>query len=359
MADERLSKEKFHLKILKKPESTSVISVIIVFLVFAFLANPAMFNLEGILSWTESSALIGVLAVGVCLLMIAGEFDLSIGSMIGFSGMTIAILTVNLHLSLFLSLVIAFFIAGCFGFLNGYLVVKTRLPSFIVTLAGLFILRGLTIAISRMITGQTLIDGVKEATSSSFLSSMFGGYAFKGFFSYLSKQGFIQALPNGTPSVIGVKMIIIWWILLTIIGIFVLRNTKYGNWIYATGGDEESAKNMGVPTDKVKIMLFIVTSLCACLFAACQVLDYGSADAQRGLLKEFEAIIAVVMGGTLLTGGYGTVIGASIGALIFGTVNIGISYTSISSDWFRVFLGLMLLFAVVLSNSIRKKAMSS
>ena len=152
-------------------------------------------------------------------------------------------------------------------------------------------------------------------------------------------------------------MVVVWWIGLTILGVIILRLTKYGNWIYATGGDEQASKNMGVPTNKVKIMLFMFTSFCACIFAACQVFDYGSADAQRGLLKEFEAIIAVVMGGALLTGGYGTVIGAFIGAVIFGVVNIGISHTSIDNDYFRVFLGCMLLIAVIFSDFVRKKVM--
>jgi len=359
MIDERLKKESFYSKLLKKPEFTSVVGVIGVFLVFMLIAEDTMFSLEGVLSWTEQAALIGILSVGVCLLMIGGEFDLSVGSMIGFSGMVMAIMTVQYNIPAYISIITSFVIACGIGFLNGYIVVKTKLPSFIVTLASLFILRGLTIALSRLLTGQTLVGGVKDAQQGDWLASLFGGEAFTSLFIYLSDIGIIDKFADGTPVVTGIKMILIWWIILTIVGVFVLRATKFGNWIYATGGDEQSSKNMGVPTDKVKISLFILTAFCATLFAACQVFDYGSADAQRGLLKEFEAIIAVVMGGALLTGGYGTVIGASLGALIFGIVNIGISYTSIDSDWFRVFLGVMLLGAVVLSNSVRKKIMRS
>ncbi|NQY22921.1 MAG: ABC transporter permease [Campylobacteraceae bacterium] len=359
MADERLGTESLYSRILKKPEFTSVVGVLGVFLVFFMIAEDAMFTLEGVLSWTEQAALIGIIAVGACLLMIGGEFDLSVGSMIGFSGIIMAIMTVEYGIPAWISIITAFIIASGIGFLNGYIVVKTKLPSFIVTLASLFILRGLTVAISRLLTDQTLVGGVKEASEGDWLASLFGGEAFTGLFTYFAEMGMIATYDDGTPVVTGIKMLLVWWIALTVIGVVILRLTKYGNWIYATGGDEQASKNMGVPTDKVKILLFMGTAVCATIFAACQVFDYGSADAQRGLLKEFEAIIAVVMGGALLTGGYGTVIGASLGALIFGIVNIGISYTSIDSDWFRVFLGLMLLGAVMLSNSVRKKIMRS
>ena len=359
MVDERISEESFFSKVFKKPEFTSVVGVIGVFLVFFGIADESMFRLEGVLSWTEQAALIGILAVGACLLMIGGEFDLSVGSMIGFSGIIMAIMTVEYGFPAWISITTAFVIACGIGFINGYIVVKTKLPSFIVTLASLFVLRGLTVAVSRLLTDQTLVGGVKEASEGDWIASLFGGEAFTSVFIYLGNMGIIDTFDDGTPVVTGIKMLLVWWFGLTIVGVVILRLTKYGNWIYATGGDEQASKNMGVPTDKVKILLFMGTAFCATVFAACQVFDYGSADAQRGLLKEFEAIIAVVMGGALLTGGYGTVIGASLGALIFGIVNIGISYTSIDSDWFRVFLGLMLLAAVMLSNSVRKKIMRS
>ena len=110
-----------------------------------------------------------------------------------------------------------------------------------------------------------------------------------------------------------------------------------------------------MPVAAVKIVLFMFTACAATLFAAIQVLDAGSADATRGLLKEFEAIIAAVIGGCLLTGGYGSAIGASFGALIFGTVQMGIFYTGVNTDWFKVFLGVMMLIAVLFNNYIRRK----
>ena len=138
-----------------------------------------------------------------------------------------------------------------------------------------------------------------------------------------------------------------------------LSKTRFGNWVFAVGGDQVAAKNVGVPVRRVKISLFVLTAFCACLFAVLQVFDIGSAAADRGLLKEFEAIIAAVIGGALLTGGYGSVVGACFGALIFGDVQIGITYTNVDSDWFGVFLGVMLLLAVIFNNFIRRRVAES
>jgi simple sugar transport system permease protein len=135
-----------------------------------------------------------------------------------------------------------------------------------------------------------------------------------------------------------------------------LLNTKFGNWIFATGGDQNAARNVGVPVNRVKVILSILTALAATVFASIQVLTFGSADTLRGTQKEFEAIIAAVIGGCLLTGGYGSAIGAAFGALIFGLVQMGIYYTGIDTDWFKVFLGTMVLTAVLFNNFIRRKA---
>ncbi len=169
-------------------------------------------------------------------------------------------------------------------------------------------------------------------------------------------MGWIVARPDGEPLVTGVPMSIVWWVVLTVVASWVLLRTRVGNWIFASGGDPVAARNVGVPVRKVKIGLFMFTACAATLFACVQVLDQGSADVLRGFQKEFEAIIAAVIGGTLLTGGYGSAIGATFGALIFGTVRQGIFYTGVNTDWFQVFLGAMLLIAVLVNNFIRKKA---
>jgi simple sugar transport system permease protein len=226
---------------------------------------------------------------------------------------------------------VAFVVALAVGFLNGYLVIWTGLPSFIVTLAMLFALRGLTIGFSRLLTGRTQI-GLSDAISDSPLRPLFAGTL--GSFS----------------------VSIVWWLLLAVLATWVLQRTVFGNWVFAAGGDPNAARNVGVPVNRVKVILFMCTALSAALLATIQVLDAGSADVLRGELLELQAIAASVIGGVLLTGGYGSVVGAVFGALIFGMVQQGIFFIGVSTDWFLVFVGVMLLIAVVFNNFIRKRA---
>lgn len=186
--------------------------------------------------------------------------------------------------------------------------------------------------------------------------SLFGGHVGRGFFQWMARAGWIDANANGMPLVEGLPASILWWIGLTALATWILLRTHFGNWIFAVGGDEVAARNVGVPVNRVKIILFAVTAVSAVLFAATQITEVGSADTLRGTQKEFDAIIAVVIGGTLLTGGYGSAIGAFLGALIYGTVQIGILYTGVDSDLFKVFLGLMVLMAVLFNNYVRRRA---
>jgi simple sugar transport system permease protein len=354
-SDERLKDQHQLKKWIARPELGAVSGTILVFLFFMIVANDTgMFSAKGVVNWMEVSCQLVILATGACLLMIAGEFDLSIGSMIGFAGMVIAIPTTHWGWPIWLSILTAFGFALLVGYLNGYIVIRTGLPSFIVTLAFLFILRGLTIGLSRLLTNRTLVGGIKEYAKGDWIAQCFGGEIGHSLFVWLANADIIDKLPNGEPAVSGVPMVIVWGIVMAIGASWVLLKTRFGNWIFASGGDDNAARNVGVPVARVKITLFMFTAVCATVFAACQVVDFGSADSQRGLLKEFEAIIAAVIGGALLTGGYGSVIGASLGALIFGVVQMGIFYTGVNTDWFRVFLGIMLLLAVIFNNYIRK-----
>ena len=339
-----------------RPELGALAGTILVFAFFAVTASgTGMFAADGILNWTTVSAQLAIIGVAAALLMIGGEFDLSVGSMIGFAGMMIAIPTVYFGWPVEASVLFAFVGALFIGYLNGIIVVKTRLPSFIVTLASLFILRGLTIALSIMFTNRTIVSGVRDAAGDSFVAWMFGGKIGAPVFVWLADAGVIGRLPNGAPVVNGIPMVIVWALLIAIVGHVVLTKTRVGNWIFAAGGDANAARNVGVPVDRVKIGLFMATAFCATIYAACQVFEFGSAAADRGMLKEFEAIIAAVIGGSLLTGGYGSVIGACLGALIFGVVQMGILFTGVPNDWFRVFLGAMLLVAVLFNNVIRRR----
>jgi simple sugar transport system permease protein len=354
--DERLRKQSGLGRLLSRPELGALAGTVLVFVFFAITAGgTGMFAADGILNWSTVSAQLMVIAIGAALLMIGGEFDLSVGSMIGFAGMMIAIPTMFFDVPIWASVIFAFVGAMAIGFVNGLIVVRTHLPSFIVTLASLFILRGMTIALSIYFTNRTIVGGVRELSEGTFVGWLFAGTIGGPFFVWLADAGIIASTNSGLPVVRGIPMVIVWALVLAVIAHIVLMRTRVGNWIFASGGDANAARNVGVPVNAVKIGLFMVTAFCATVYAACQVFEFGSAAADRGLLKEFEAIIAAVIGGCLLTGGYGSVIGACLGALIFGVVQMGILFTGVPNDWFRVFLGVMLLIAVLFNNVIRRR----
>jgi simple sugar transport system permease protein len=357
--DERVAQQSRIRKALIRPELGGICGTVLVFAFFLLTASDSgMFNAQGILNWSIVSAQFAIIAVGACLLMIAGEFDLSVGSMIGFAGMLIAIFSVTLGWPAWLAIVLTFGICVAIGALNGFVVVRTGLPSFIVTLALLFILRGFTIYLPQTIERKTIIGGIRDAAEGDGLAFLFGGKILTGVFTWAGDAGLIatfsSGLRAGQPVVDGVPMMIVWAFALIVFGHFLLTRTRFGNWIYASGGDAQAANYVGVPVARVKVLMFMFTAFCATVFATCQVMEFGSAGADRGILKEFEAIIAVVIGGALLTGGYGSVIGAALGALIFGVVQQGLFFAGVESSLFRVFLGVILLFAVILNTYIRR-----
>lgn len=356
-SDDRVRKLPLFHRIMGRPEAASIAGAVLVFGIFGITAGDSgMFALDGVMNWSIVSAYLGIIAVGACLLMIAGEFDLSMGSMIGFAGMLAAIPPLYFGWPVWLSMILSLACALALGFVNGQIVVRTGLPSFIVTLAFLFILRGLTLAFSIIVANRTIVSGIGDLAANDPLAGLlFSGTFANGFFTWMAQHGWIRALDDGQPLVRGIPKVLVWWAVLASACSIRLHRTRFGNWIFAVGGDANAAKNVGVPVKRVKVSLFMFTALCAWLFAMLQICDIGSAAADRGLQKEFEAVIAAVIGGSLLTGGYGSVIGACFGALIFGVVQIGITYTNVNSEWFRVFLGLMLLTAVLFNNQVRRR----
>jgi simple sugar transport system permease protein len=358
-ADERVKESSRFRQALIRPELGGIVGTVLVFIFFLLLAGDSgMFNPQGVMNWSIVSAQFAIIAVGACLLMIAGEFDLSVGSMIGFAGMSIALMSVTFGVPMWIAIIATFILCVALGGVNGWLVVKTGLPSFIVKLAFLYILRGLTIFAAIATTQKTIIGGVREAAEGDWLAPIFGGKILKGLFQWMGEAGWITTFTRGTragdPVVDGIPMLIVWALVLIAFGHIVLTRTRFGNWIFAVGGDAQAARYAGVPVTRVKIMMFMFTAFCATVFATAQVIEFGSAGADRGLLKEFEAIISVVIGGALLTGGYGSVIGAALGALIFGVVQQGLFFAGVESSLFRVFLGVILLFAVILNTYIRR-----
>jgi simple sugar transport system permease protein len=322
-------------KLLTRPELGAFVAAVGIFLFFASVAGEGFLSFNGTINYLEVAAQVGVVAVAVSLLMIAGEFDLSVGSMIGAAGMIIALTVTQFGWPLWLSIIVAFLFSLVVGYINGWLVITTRLPSFIITLASMFLLRGLTIGFTLLFTNVTRASGLGAYTEGDFLAPLF----------------------MGRP--LGVPISIWWWLGLSLILGWMLFRTPFGNWVFAAGGDPWAARNVGVPVARVKISLFMLTAVGATLLAIMQVLDTGSADVLRGEQKELEAIAAAVIGGCLLSGGYGSVYGAAIGALILGMVQQGIVFTRISTDWYRAVLGGMLLAAVLLNNYLRQRALRS
>ena len=302
-----------------RPGAAAAVGAVLIWLLLAGAAGPAFRSMTGTASYLNAAAPLGILAVGVALLMIGGEFDLSVGSVVGVSGMSVMLLTTELGWSVWPAIATTVVLCLLIGFVNGFTVVRTQLPSFIVTLATLFIVRGLTIAAARGFTRRTQLGGLDDTA----------GYE-------------LARIAFGSAPVAGLRVSIAWWLGCAALATWVLLRTPWGNWILAVDGQPEAARNVGVRVAHVKIGLFMTSALCACLVGVIQAVRFTGADALRGQLQEFYAIIAVVIGGTLLTGGYGAV----FGALIFGMVRQRIVMTGIDADWFQVFLGGMLLLAV-------------
>jgi simple sugar transport system permease protein len=243
-------------------------------------------------------------------------------------------LVTEFNMNIWAAIAIAFIFAGVIGFINGYVVVKTKLPSFIVTLATFFVLKGTNFAFTKIVTGSVRVTGTDKAEGFDFAEAIFA--------SKFGEANFQIAL--------------IWWIGITILATFVLTRTRFGNWIFAAGGDANAARNAGVPVDRTKIILFIYTALSAALVGTMFVLRLKGMQAGQGVGQEFYYIIAAAVGGTLLTGGAGSAIGASLGALIMGMAYIGIPYSRWDSDWTATFLGIILFTAVMINTYIGRRA---
>jgi simple sugar transport system permease protein len=323
-------------QLLRRPELGAIAGAIVVWVFFAFVAPNAWFSLRGTATYLEVAANLGIVAVPVALLMIGGEFDLSVGSMVGLAGAIMAITATQLGAPLWLGALVALAVALAVGWLNGIMVVKTGLPSFIITLGSLFIIRGVTIGGTRLIIGRTQLGSLDDMLGYGLMRAIFA----------------VDIPLFGANFAIS----IFWWLLLGAVATWILLRTQIGNWIFGAGGEAQAARQVGVPVNRLKIGLFMTTATAAWLLATIQVITVKSMDTLRGEQLEFQAIIAAVVGGNLLTGGYGSAIGAVIGALIIGMVRQGVVFAGVSADWFLVFMGGMLIIAVLINNFIRKRA---
>ena len=385
---DRLQQENWFQRTVRRPEIGAFIVMMIIIVALAMASGGKAFNALGLKNNIAIIAQLGIIATGAALLMIAGEFDLSIGPMIAFAGMSIAImLKWGLPFGLgeatpFLAFLITLVMTLAFGWLIGTIVVKSGLSSFIVTLAFWFFLRGLTEVCFRLINQNTNVSGLPDFKKESWFAEQMGGEVFGWFFdawywigtklaagleftsdmtksekidliNYLS---FLNINRKMEQWVTGFDARLLWFIIIAGAAWYVLARTQLGSWIYATGDNKESARANGVPVNRVKVGLFMFSAFCATIFATCQVLDTNSSDAAKGMFKELEAIAIAVVGGILMTGGFGTIVGVVFGAITFGLVANAVFFIPwIDGAWFRVFVGTVLLLAVFANERIRKR----
>ena len=335
IADERVKKQKPLQRLLIRPEIGALFGAVVIFVFFCIVAPPFR-SPEALATVLYASSTIGIMAIGVSLLMIGGEFDLSTGVAVTFSSIMASMLAYNLHLNVWAGSVLALVLALSVGFLNGFLVMRTRIPSFLITLASFLMLTGINLAVTKLVTGQVATPSISDMEGFDSAKAVFSSS-----FSLLG---------------VSVRITVVWWIVFTLAATWVLMKTRIGNWIFAVGGNQESARAVGVPVTRVKIGLFMFVGFCAWFVGMHLLFAFDTVQSGQGVGNEFLYIIAAVIGGCLLTGGYGTAIGAFIGAFIFGMTNQGIVYAGWNPDWFKFFLGAMLLLAVIANNSFRSYA---
>jgi simple sugar transport system permease protein len=385
---DRLQQESWIQRTVRRPEIGAFVVMVIIIVALAMASDGKSFNALGLKNNVAIIAQLGIIATGAALLMIAGEFDLSIGPMIAFAGMSIAVmLKWGLPFGLgeatpFLAFLITLVMTLAFGWLIGTIVVKSGLSSFIVTLAFWFFLRGLTEVCFRLINQNTNVSGLPDFKKESWFAEQMGGEVFSWFFDawywigtkasagleftsdmtksekidFINYLSFLNINRKMEQWVTGFDARLLWFIIIAGAAWYVLARTQLGSWIYATGDNKESARANGVPVNRVKVGLFMFSAFCATIFATCQVLDTNSSDAAKGMFKELEAIAIAVVGGILMTGGFGTIIGVVFGAVTFGLVANAVFFIPwIDGAWFRVFVGTVLLLAVFANERIRKR----
>ena len=324
-------------RLLARPEVGALVAAIVIFIFFLIVA-PAFRSPASFFTVLYQSSTIGIVAVGVGMLMIGGEFDLSAGVIVTTAGLVNAMFCYQLGINLWVGAILGLVFALVIGFLNGYLVVRTGIPSFLITLGTFFVLQGANLGVTKHVTGSVSTPNINQ---------MDGYQALDAIFASSFKVGGVT-----------IEITVIWWFLFVALSAFILQRTRIGNWIYAVGGNADSARAVGVPVRAVKIGLFMTVSFLGWFIGMHTLYKFDTLQAGNGIGNEFLYIIAAVVGGTLLTGGFGNAIGVAIGAFIFGMTSLCIVYAGWDPNWFRAFLGVMLLLAVMVNLYVKKLSTS-
>ena len=319
--------------LLRRPEFASLIGAVAIFILFLVVA-PSFRSLDAVATVLYTSSTLGIVALAVGLLMIGDEFDLSTGVAVTTTALAATMIAYNFHLQTWVGSLLALLIALAIGFFNGWMVTRTGIPSFLITLATFLMLQGLNLAVTKLVNDQVATPVISDMQGYEFCRRLFAG----------------------SVHVFGVtvQVTVFWWLLFVAVASWVLFKTRFGNWIFAVGGNKDAARAVGVPVDRVKIILFMTVAASCWFVGQHNLYQFDSIQAGQGVGNEFLYIIAAVVGGCAMTGGKGTAVGTAIGALIFGMTNQGIVYAGWNPDWFKFFLGGVLLLAVLANNSFSK-----
>jgi simple sugar transport system permease protein len=335
VSDGRTAQRPLALRLLARPEVGVFLGAAATFVFFLIMAPPVRDG-SSMANILYASSTIGIMALPVALLMIGGEFDLSSGVAVISSALTASMLSYQLTLNIWMGVIVALVVSLAIGFFNGWMVVRTGLPSFLVTLGTFLILQGVNLAITKLVTGNVATDDISDMD----------GFA-------QAQKVFASTFQVGG---VTVKITIVYWLVFAALATWLLLRTKYGNWIFAVGGNKDSARAVGVPVNFTKITLFMGVGFGAWFVGMHQLFTFNTVQSGEGVSNELIYIAAAVIGGCLLTGGYGSAIGPVFGAFMFGMVNQGIVYAGWNPDWFKAFLGVMLLGATLINLWVRQSA---
>jgi simple sugar transport system permease protein len=320
-------------RLLARPEIGALIAAIVIFIFFEAVA-PAFRHADSLFTVLYQSSTIGIVAVAVGMLMIGGEFDLSAGVIVTSAGLVNSMLCWYYGINLWVGAIVSLVFCLAIGFINGYLVMRTGIPSFLITLGTFFILQGANLGVTKLVTGSVASPDISQIDGFDSLSNIFSS--------------------SFTVGSVTIWITVIWWVFFVALAAWVLQRTRIGNWIFAVGGNAASARAVGVPVNRTKIGLFMTVSFLGWFVGMHTLYRFNTLQAGNGVGNEFLYIIAAVVGGTMLTGGFGNAIGVAIGAFIFGMTSLGIVYAGWDPNWFRAFLGVMLLLAVMVNLYVKR-----
>jgi ribose/xylose/arabinose/galactoside ABC-type transport system permease subunit/ABC-type branched-subunit amino acid transport system ATPase component len=308
-------------RVLQRPELASLGGLAAAFVVFSILRPDLFLTHDNGVNVGSLAAQYGIVAVGVTLLMIAGHFDLSVGTIVGLTGWAMFYFGNVLGLPPILTILCALAVGTLLGALNGVIQVRTGLPSFIITLATSLVYRGI---LTMNTSGFPVV--VKFP---AFYAQLIAGKLFFGY-----------------------RMSIVWFLVVAALATLFLLRTRMGNWAFAIGQNPTAAKNLGVPVARTTVTLFAMSGFTSGVAGVVVAVQYFSIDANRGVGWELIAIAMTVIGGTLLTGGYGSVLGTVLGAFMYAMVNAGLLLVGLQGYWVNIFLGIVVLVAVLINRLV-------